>query len=94
MLVFFWMLIQIRINKCSILYIILLRLVISFADSNRSNTDEFLIFSLVVVPFIALGNSSLTTVLFSHGLLLALFVSSQIRKHEIFIIYWKMATLA
>ena len=63
-----------------VLYIILLRLVISFADSNRSNTDEFLIFSLVVIPFIALANSSLTTVLFSHGLLLALFVSSQIRK--------------
>ena len=39
-----------------------------------------LIFSLIITPLIALANSSLTTTLFSHGLLLSLFVSSQIRK--------------
>ena len=63
-----------------ILYLIILKLLISFSESSRNNKEDFIIFSLVVTPFIALSNSSLTTTLFSHGLLLSLFVSSQIKK--------------
>ena len=63
-----------------ILYLIILKLLISFSESNRNNKEDFIIFSLVITPFIALSNSSLTTTLFSHGLLLSLFVSSQIKK--------------
>ena len=63
-----------------ILYLIILKLLISFSESNRNNKEDFIIFSLVITPLIALANSSLTTTLFSHGLLLAFFVSSQIKK--------------
>ena len=63
-----------------VLYLIVLKLLVSFSDSNKNFKDEFIIFSIVISPLIALANSSLTTTLFSHGLLLAFFVSSQIRK--------------
>ena len=63
-----------------VLYLIVLKLLISLSDSNKNFKNEFMIFSLIITPLIALANSSLTTTLFSHGLLLSLFVSSQIRK--------------
>ena len=63
-----------------VLYLVALKLLVSFSDSNKDFKDEFIIFSIIIAPLIALANSSLTTTLFSHGLLLAFFVSSQIKK--------------
>lgn len=63
-----------------VLYLISLKLLVSFSDSNKNFKDEFIIFSIIIAPLIALANSSLTTTLFSHGLLLSFFVSSQIKK--------------
>ena len=62
------------------LYLIALKLLVSFTDSNKNFKNEFIIFSIIISPLIALANSSLTTTLFSHGLLLSFFVSSQIKK--------------
>ena len=62
-----------------ILYVIILKILISFSDSNKNIQNQFISFSIIIVPLISLANSSLTTTLFSHGLLLALFVSSKIK---------------
>ena len=62
------------------LYIIVLKILISIAESNTKFENHFIIFAIIIIPLIALSNSSLTTTLFSHGLLLSLFVSSQIIK--------------
>ena len=67
-------------NFSVVLYLVALKLLVSFSDSNKDFKDEFIIFSIIIAPLIALANSSLTTTLFSHGLLLAFFVSSQIKK--------------
>lgn len=63
-----------------ILYLLVLKMLVSFSDSNQNFKNDFIIFSIIIGPLIALSNSSLTTTLFSHGLLLSLFVSSQMRK--------------
>ena len=61
----------------SIIYVFALKLLISFADHNFDIKNQFLIFSIIFVPFFSLANSALTTSLFSHGLLLSLILVSQ-----------------
>ena len=61
----------------SIIYVFVLKLLISFADHNFDIKNQFLIFSIIFVPFFSLANSALTTSLFSHGLLLSLILVSQ-----------------
>lgn len=67
----------------SIIYVIMLKILISFADNDFEIRNQFLIFSLIFVPFFSLANSALTTSLFSHGLLLSLILVSQSSFNEV-----------
>jgi hypothetical protein len=67
----------------SIIYFLGLKILISFADHNFQIQNQFLIFSIIFVPFFSLANSALTTSLFSHGLLLSLILVSQSPFNEI-----------
>tara|TARA_B100001250_G_C19814174_1_gene797334 strand:+ start:661 stop:1941 length:1281 start_codon:yes stop_codon:yes gene_type:complete len=70
----------IKIGLLSVfLYIIFLKLFTSLVDKKVNFDTQFIIFSVVFASILALTNSSMTTTLFSHGLLISFFVSSQVK---------------
>jgi len=66
----------------SLIFIVIVRLLIAFVDKQYKITTQFIIFSLIFIPFFSLGNSSLTTTLFTHGLFISLLIISQLKLDE------------
>ena len=56
----------------AILYIFILKIILSMMDSFSKNKNDFLVFCSIVIPFISLTNSSLSTTILTHGLLTSL----------------------
>tara|TARA_B100001996_G_C18671849_1_gene597026 strand:+ start:963 stop:2261 length:1299 start_codon:yes stop_codon:yes gene_type:complete len=64
----------------SLLYIIIIRIFMALIDFSGSNKPHFISYSCVIIPLVSLTNSSLTTTIFTHGLLGSLLLIFFIRK--------------